>query len=162
MEVGGERTITIRTRVAAGTAGRTLTNVAAASPDAAETNAANNAQNASVLVVEAPPEPTPTPTPEPESSPTPEPTPAPQPAAPAPTPPPVTVETACRSQRVFEVRFRERAGRVVRSARVAGKGVASPSADAPTAAGSPRSTSAACPPDATPSSSRPRFATANA
>ena len=118
MEVGGVRTITIRTRVAAGTAGRTLTNVGAASPDAAETNTANNAQNASVLVVEAPPEPTPTPTPEPTPSPTPEPTPVPQPAAPAPTPPPVTVETACRSQRVFEVRFRERRGRVIRTARV--------------------------------------------
>jgi uncharacterized protein YfaP (DUF2135 family) len=44
----------------------------------------------------------------------------PQPAAPAPapTPSPVTVETASRSQRVFEVRLRERRDRVIRNARV--------------------------------------------
>ena len=51
------------------------------------------------------------------------------PAAPAPTPmppPPVTVQSTCQSQRAFEIRLRERRGRVVRSASVlvAGKRVA--------------------------------------
>ncbi|MDA0184668.1 DUF11 domain-containing protein [Solirubrobacter phytolaccae] len=107
MEVGGERTITIRTRVALGTAGRTLPNFAAVSPDAAEPDFTDNTANASVLVIAAPP---------PE---TPDPTAVPQPGTPAPAaPPPVTVETTCRSQRTFAIRLRERRGRVVRSARV--------------------------------------------
>ena len=53
MEVGGTRVITVRTRVAPGTTGRTLPNRAAASPTAAEPDFSNNVADDSVVVGQA-------------------------------------------------------------------------------------------------------------
>ncbi len=53
MEVGGERVITVRTRVAPGTVGMTLPNRAAVSPTAAEPDFSNNVADDSVVIGQA-------------------------------------------------------------------------------------------------------------